>query len=249
MTTHPGGEARSIGAVGDRSDAELVEATMRGDQVAYATLFERHAKAVATAVRGHIGSDPDAVEDAVQESFARALSRLDSLRDPARFRQWLMQIARNAATDIRRHNTKVDHEPIEESGGEGIVLSDQGTSPDDEVELRELAHLVRGCVAGLTPRDATAISMVLWLGFGPQDVGAALGLTPNAAKVLLHRARRRLRDAVILEVAAAARAFACPQLSGLTEAGDELGAARHLKDCERCVEASRTAVGLGTEAG
>ncbi|MFP3905732.1 MAG: RNA polymerase sigma factor [Acidimicrobiales bacterium] len=232
----------------DLSDAALVEATMRGDQVAYASLFERHSGAVRTAVRGHIGSDPDAIEDAVQESFTRALSRLDSLRDPSRFRPWLMQIARNAATDVRRLNTRVDHEPIEESGGEGVVLTTDRTGPDTEVELREMAHLVRGCVAGLTPRDATAISMVLWLGFGPQDVAAALGITPGAAKVLLHRARRRLRDALIVEIAGAARSFACTGLSSLIEAGDDLAAARHLKDCQTCIDASRAHVGLDAGA-
>lgn len=214
--------------------------------MAYATLFERHAKAVRTAVRGHIGSDPDAIEDAVQEAFARALSKLDALRDPSRFRPWLMQIARNAATDVRRANTKVEQEPIEEAGGEGVVLVGDGSGPEDETELREMAQLVRGCVAGLTPRDATAISMVLWFGFGPTEVASALGITTGAAKVLLHRARRRLRDAVILEVAAAARSFACPRLASLVDAGDELGAARHLKDCQVCLEAGRSHVGLST---
>ncbi len=230
--------------MGDPTDAVLVEATMNGDQVAYATLFERHAPAVRTAVRGHIGADPDGIEDAVQEAFARALSSIDKLREPSRFRPWLMQIARNAATDVRRHNTRVDREPIEESGGEGVVLTSDDAEPDDEAELRELAQLVRGCVAGLTPRDSTAISMVLWLGFGPQEVGAALGVTPNAAKVLLHRARRRLRDAVILEVAAAARSFGCGELNGLVTSGEEVAAARHLKDCDVCVDAGRSRVGL-----
>lgn len=217
---------------------------MQGDRVAFASLFERHAPAVRTAVRGHIGRSPDAVEDAVQEAFARALTRIDSLRDPARFRPWLMQIARNAATDIRRHNTKVDHEPIEESGGEGEVLASSRAGPEAETELQDLATLVRGCVAGLSPRDATAISMVMWLGFGPSEVGAALGITPGAAKVLLHRARKRLRDAVLIEVAAAARRFACPELVVLVDDRNEVEAAHHLKDCARCLEAGRAHVGL-----
>lgn len=219
---------------------------MRGEQVAFAALFERHSGAVRTAVRGHIGRSSEAVEDAVQESFARALSGIDSLRDPTRFRPWLMQIARNVATDIRRRDGRAVHDPIDETGDgdEGTVLVGEGRGPDIEAELTEMASLVRGCVAGLAPRDATAISMVMWLGFRPPDVAVALGITTGAAKVLLHRARNRLRDAIVLEVAASARRFSCPELVALISAQDDVGAARHLKSCDACTESGRAHVGL-----
>lgn len=230
--------------VGERaSDEWLVGATIEGDGSAYAELFDRHVRAVRTTVRGHL-RHPDGVEDAVQEAFTRALHRIDTLRDRSRFRPWLLSIARNAATDVRRVETRIDHEQIDEAGGEGLALVHPGEGPEVEVELRELAELVRGGVAGLSPRDATAISMVMWFGFGPQDVAGALGVTEGAAKVLLHRARRRLRDALIVEVAAANRRFGCAELASLVAADDPVAAARHVKKCSQCVEAGRRLLGF-----
>lgn len=225
------------------SDEALVEATIAGDGDAYASLFARHQKAVRTTVRGNL-SNLDAVEDAVQDAFTQALYRLESLRDRSRFRPWLLAIARNSAVNQRRKSTRVMLVPIDEAGGEGTVAPSKDVSPEVEVELRELADLVRGGVAGLTKRDATAISMVLWLGVGPQEVGEAFGISTGAAKVLLHRARQRLRNALIVKVAAQSRQFGCHTLVNLVENDEVVEATRHVKDCLRCLEASKKAVGL-----
>jgi RNA polymerase sigma factor (sigma-70 family) len=225
-----------------KPDGELVAAALDGDRHAYAALVDRHSRAVRTTVRGHV-SQPEAVEDAVQEAFTRGLSRLGSLRDPQRFRPWLLSIARNTATDLRRDLTDVRMDPVDEAGTEGVVVAHGSRLPDEQVELRELTDLVRGCVAALSPRDATALSMVLWLGFGPQEVASALGVTPGAAKVLLHRARRRLADALVREVAVTADASDCDDLRPLL--ADPVAAARHVRDCGRCQETSRHALGVG----
>ncbi len=66
-------------------------------------------------------------------------------------------------------------------------VADPRPGPGSVAELAELAEQVKGCVAGLSTRDATAIVMVTQLGFTPEQVAGALGLTPGAAKVLLHR--------------------------------------------------------------
>jgi len=221
------------------SDGPLVAATLRGDAGAFAALFDRHARAVRTAARGQV-RDPDAVDDVVQETFTRALDRLDQLRDPERFRPWLLSIARNAGTDARRRLTRTDQDPIAEEGEEhGVVLVDPHPAPDELAEIRARAELVRGCVAGLSPRDATALSMVLWLGFGPTEVAAALGLNVGAAKVLLHRARNRLRDALLVELQAAARSGQCVEVARLVDAGDDVAATRHVRTCDRCLASGR----------
>ena len=231
---------RSIATVGDAArDAELVDAAVNGDSDAYSLLFSRHAGAVRSAVRGHIGSDYDGIQDAVQETFTRALSRIGTLRDHDRFRPWLMQIARNAAIDARRMNVKTDHELLDEAGDEGLAVAHGDLEPDLDAELRELAQVVRGAVAGLSPRDATALSMVMWLGFGPQDIGAALGITTGTAKVLLHRARRRLRDALVMQIVTASREVDCDELAACLEVDDQILTGRHLKHCPVCIEVGR----------
>jgi RNA polymerase sigma factor (sigma-70 family) len=224
-------------------DGELVEAALEGDQDAYAGLVERHEQAVRSTVRGQVGS-PEAVEDAVQEAFTRGLAKLKTLRDPGRFRPWLLAIARNAATDARRDLNGVQLEPVDESGVDGVVVVHDEEGPDELAEVRELVSLVRGCVADLSARDATALAMVLWLGSGPTEVGDALDITPGAAKVLLHRARRRLADALILEVASTYVGHDCDEMRRLLGADWPASVARHVRDCGTCRDAGRRVLGV-----
>jgi len=102
------------------------------------------------------------------------------------------------------------------------------------LELGELASLVRSCVAGLSVRDATAVEMVTYLGFSSAEVAAALGLTPNAAKVVVHRARARLRQALGLQLLAQRRTALCDAFATLLESGKLLDASRHTDRCPTC---------------
>ena len=70
-------------------------------------------------------------------------------------------------------------------------------------------------MAGLSPRDAAAVTMVTQLGFAPGQVAAALGVTPGAAKVIVHRARRRLRNALALQLMVQQPGLACEEFQKL----------------------------------
>lgn len=178
--------------VAAESDAERVARVRRGDIDAFAVLYREHTPAVTAVVRATLAGS-DGVADAVQEAFVRALEQLGSLREPERFRPWVLAIARNVATDElrRRQRFRDDLEAAGEPASPEL-------GPESVAELRDVVRTVRGCVAGLSARDATAIVLVSELGFGPAEVGAALGISPGAAKVALHRARRRLEAAIAL---------------------------------------------------
>ncbi len=72
-------------------DADLVIAARNGDQEAFRQLFGLHVKAAAGLAYRLLGGDDD-VDDVVQESFAEALAKLGSLRDPSAFAGWLAAI-------------------------------------------------------------------------------------------------------------------------------------------------------------
>lgn len=197
-----GGGARANRAGSDeRGDAELVLAARQGSADAFATLYHRHAGATRRALSDNV-HDPERQRDLLQETFTRALAKLDSLREPGQFRPWLLQIARNAAIDDLRRRMQARLEPIEE---EQFAAADD-VSPDVAAEVSALAAAIRSGLAVLSPRDAAAVSMAVHLGFGPTEIAAALGISYGNAKVVLHRARARLRDALeqqeLLEAAA-----------------------------------------------
>jgi RNA polymerase sigma factor (sigma-70 family) len=229
-----------------RSDLDLVEAVRAGDTSAFGVLYSRHVGAVRREI--YRTSGDDALVDLVQDAFARALEALRSLRDATLFRPWLLSIARRTAIDQRRVRWR--EKPLEDSLAQS--LTDRAAGPDDVAELRELAGLVRGTVAGLSRRDAVAVRLVVDLGFAADELGPALGMTSGAARVVLHRARRRLRDALVLELLVRRQIDACPQLAPMHDEGDLVAAARHVRQCPACRDAARQEVvghDLRVEAG
>ena len=78
------------------------------------------------------------------------------------------------------------------------------TDPDPAAiaELHQLEAQVSAGFQSLSKRDATVLGLSIHLGLGPYDIAEAIGVTPNNAKVILHRARQRLR-AVVDELAVA----------------------------------------------
>lgn len=176
---------------GATSTAELVRRAQQGEQSAFAILYDRHARAVATVVAARLRS-PDDRADAVQETFAKAWTKLGELRDPERFVPWVYAIARNAATSLGRgHARRGEVELVDEA-----PIASNDHAPDEVAAADELARAVEAAGAVLSHRDATVLSMAVNFGFGPSDIATALGITENNAAVVLHRARRRLRDAL-----------------------------------------------------
>jgi RNA polymerase sigma factor (sigma-70 family) len=214
----------------ERSDAELVTAVRAGDSQAFAALYREYIDAVRR-VAYHIVGDADGTADAVQDTFAQALQHLDDLREPDRFRPWLLAIARHAATDQLRARKRVTL--LDDSTEEMLAAGTPG--PESVAELRELADRVQGCVAGLSKRDATAITMVTQLGFTPAQVADSLGVTQGAAKVIVHRARRRLRNALVLQLMVTQPSLACVEFQTLRDE-DPLKASKHIEVCEICLE-------------
>jgi len=214
-----------------RTDGELVELALAGDATAFASLYRANVRAVSRVVHDNV-ANRDVAADLVQEVFARALERLSTLREPDRFRPWLLAIARHAVVDQHRSRARNPVGLDEESLAEP---AQRGPSMEEVAELTELAELVAGCVAGLSRRDATAIGLVTHLGFSPADVAAALGVTPGTAKVIVHRARHRLRDALSLELMVRRRGPTCPAFSAI-DPGDVVALGRHLRACSGCVD-------------
>ncbi len=177
-------------------DADLVASVRLGDDEAFGALFARHRGAVHAAVAARL-ADPEDRRDVVQEAFVRALQRLDTLAEPARFRPWLLQIARNAAADLLRRKRTLQPLSLDAPDAPAPVAADP--TPEDLAELADLAARVRTGMALLSQRDATALTLVVRFGFGPRELAAALAITPGNAKVVLHRARRRLRMAIAAE--------------------------------------------------
>jgi RNA polymerase sigma-70 factor (ECF subfamily) len=220
----------------------LVRRAVDGDASAFEELMRETSGSVRTVVRSYV-KQPEDARDVVQEVYLRALQRLSSLDDPERFKPWLYAIARNAGLDYVRSSKR---RPVsnagfgtEEMGPIDIVDLEPG--PEQLAEVRELSRQVQIGMGRLSPRDATLLAMVTTLGFTPTDVAGALGMTPTAAKVAIHRARQRLRNAMLLasalqdaSVPVPAKGPDCSAFGELVDGGSLVEAAIHARGCPAC---------------
>ncbi|CAB4550238.1 MAG: RNA polymerase sigma factor [Actinomycetes bacterium] len=181
----------------DAVPASMVRAAQAGDSAAFAELYRRLMPIVRRVVADNVHDRMEA-EDVAHEAFTRAFASLVRLRDPDRFRPWLLSIARRAAIDHRRVRVLgrcvLDDDPARGS-------TQIGPGPDELLLIREELAAVVDATERLSTRDATALAMVGHLGFGPDEVAAVLGISPGTAKVVVHRARSRLRS--LLEASSA----------------------------------------------
>jgi proline racemase len=115
---------------------------------------------------------------------------------------------------------------------------DVDPGPDELAEVRELSDRVRTGAARLNARDATLLAMVTQLGFTPTDVAGALGMSHTAAKVAVHRARQRLRNAMLYEDTVTDQSPAalpsCRELQVLLARSELVEAAVHVRACVAC---------------
>lgn len=165
------------------TDAEIIRAVLDGNRGQFALLVQRYEKAV-HAMALHLLRDFDASEDAAQEAFVSAYENLGSLRNPARFGPWLLQIARNKAlTGIRRRPQKTA--PLE------AAESVPDEAPDPRVS--ESSRQVLAAVMQLPENERQAVLMKHFDGQTATDIAALTGRSVGTITKQLSRAYARLR--------------------------------------------------------
>jgi RNA polymerase sigma factor (sigma-70 family) len=157
-------------------------------------LFEDAYRSSGTAVLGYAlrraASREDAL-DVVAETFAVAWRRRTDLPvDADEVRPWLFGIARRCLANTLRSRTR--------AGRLGQRLADawadaQVPDPSTVHEQRAENRLVHEALTLLSADDRELVTLVAWEGLTPAQAADALGLSPGAARVRLHRARTRLR--------------------------------------------------------
>jgi RNA polymerase sigma-70 factor (ECF subfamily) len=170
------------------TDARLIERARRGDGDAFDALLRRHMRVTFAVALAQTG-DRDDAEDVCQDAFVTALQRLDEVRRPEAFVGWLLQIVRNRAHNLRRHQKVRQAIPLDlaeeaPSRARGPALAAQ------DAELRE--NLSRA-LQRLSPTQREVVLLYDLEGWSHREIAEAVGTTEGAARVHLHHARRALR--------------------------------------------------------
>ena len=174
---------------------------LAGNEAAFEEFFDAYFPALSRFAAARMRSDPAAVEDIVQATLTRAITKLGSYRGEAALLTWLCTFCRH---EISAHfeRTRRASEPvglIEDSPEVLAALESlRGSSIDDpEAALgrRELARLVHVALDRLPRRYASALEWKYTELIRVEEIAARLRVSPKAAESLLTRAREAFRDA------------------------------------------------------
>lgn len=234
---------KSIG-IAAASDMALVELTRSGNMDAYGELWRRHSAALLVAVRCFTRFDPD---DVVQETFLRVLQQLQDGRGPeTAFRAYAIMTARNVAKNMAR-----DRNGGEITGVEEHVLDAQAQYAPDSGDTVLKSAFTQQVFSSLPTRWQEALWYREVEGLQIQELCVYLGMSENAASVLLKRAREGFKQAWIaanLEPAAHLPSDCqwvvekIPQFArGKASARAERKLASHFESCTRCAILSNEA--------
>ena len=177
-----------------RSDLDqLVESAQDGDHPAFEELVRRtHADTFALARR--LVSDEDDARDVVQETYLRAFRSIKKFRGDAQFTTWLYRITANCASTHLGRRRRHRHDALDKE----VAVPD--LHPDHDPALVADASLLRdrleSAIAELPPRLRAVVVLRDIYDLNHAEIADELGISESAAKVRLHRARRKLRTQV-----------------------------------------------------
>jgi RNA polymerase sigma-70 factor, ECF subfamily len=197
-------------------DLALVQRIRAGDESAFMDLVERLRPAMLRVARMYVSTEAVA-EEVVQEAWIGVLQGIDRFEGRSSLRTWIFRILANVAkTRGVRESRSVPFTSIggDDPGGPAVaadrfqgpfaqfpgawstVPDDWRGIPDERLLASETLAVVRRAIDALPPSQAAVIRMRDVLGMTADEVRNALDLSETNQRVLLHRARARVRRAV-----------------------------------------------------
>lgn len=189
-----------MGDVAFASEAELVEGLRAGDSAAYRRFVDSNSANVYNLALKLLGDEQEA-EDVLQETFLSAFRAVDRFEGRSKLSTWLYRITYNASLmHIRKRERMTtfsldrpfgEEEPADESSERHLV--DWSTVPDDQLLTAEARQQMEQAIAGL-PESLRATFVLRDIqGLSGAETAEVLGITVQAVKNRLHRARLKLR--------------------------------------------------------
>src|SRR5438270_4078142 len=170
---------------------DLVESAKAGDRGAFDELVRATYSDTYTLAYRLTGDEEDA-RDVTQEAYLRAYKSLKRFRGDAQFSTWLYRIVANCAATLLGKRTKNRHDELDDDTPLADIRPDYDPDAhlDNTIERERVTDALRELPDGL--REVVVLRDVYDL---PHEaIAKELGISEAAAKVRLHRARRRLRE-------------------------------------------------------
>ena len=180
---------------GDLSDDGLVALARENNRVAFEALMRRHNRRLFRVTRSVL-RDGDAAQDAVQETYLRVFTRLDTYQPSGKFGAWITRVAFNEALMMRRriHDDTVS---FDEAGDDAVVAEEtaasEAPSADQFLEAAHARALLEHAIDTLPENFRTVFMLRAVEGMDVRETAECLGVNATTVRTRLFRAQRLLR--------------------------------------------------------
>jgi RNA polymerase sigma-70 factor, ECF subfamily len=179
-------------------DLDLVYATRNGDLSAFEQLVGRY-DCKLLRIAQHVTHNLEDSQDAVQESFMKALQHLEEFREQSQFSTWLFRITVNQSLmKLRKRRTTLDRSCNQGFQAEEDILpsevADWAPNPEELCRASELRNILVGAIEKLHPTLRTVFVLRDVEELSINQTAEVLGLSVPAVKTRLLRARLQLRE-------------------------------------------------------
>jgi RNA polymerase sigma-70 factor (ECF subfamily) len=187
--------------MGDReADQVLVERVQRGDKQAFGLLVSKYQRKLIRLLSRMV-RDPAEVEDVAQEAFIKAYRALPGFRGESAFYTWLYRIGINTAKNYlvalgRRAPTTTGFDNEEAEGFEDAEQLRDSSTPESELEGKEIAATVNHAMDALPPDLRTAITLREIEGLSYEEIASVMNCPVGTVRSRIFRAR----DAIAAEL-------------------------------------------------
>ncbi|HSN25822.1 MAG TPA: sigma-70 family RNA polymerase sigma factor [Kofleriaceae bacterium] len=168
------------------SDPAVIQRVLGGARAEFETLVRRHNQRLFRAARAIVKSDTEA-EDVLQQTWLEIYRHLAQFRGDAQFTTWATRIAVNAALAHARKQMVI---------AEVVDTADMHT-PQDDVGNAQLGKLLEKCLADLPQGSREVMVLRDVLELDTAETAAALGVSEEAVRVRLHRARAAVAASLV----------------------------------------------------
>lgn len=179
---------------------EWIQQAKEDNQEAFSKLYQCSYTTVYLTVRLQIKDNEDAVLDIVQNTYVKAFSALDQLRDEKKFIPWIRTIARRSAIDWLRKNKPLllQVSSLDDEGIEEIEFSEQREYqlPEENLNQQETRYLMRQLLNTLSSSQRLAISLYYYENMSIQEISEITGCTSGTIKGLLYQGREKLKSKI-----------------------------------------------------
>ncbi|MFW6098263.1 MAG: sigma-70 family RNA polymerase sigma factor [Chloroflexota bacterium] len=182
------------------SDEEQVwlEQARQGDKSAFGQLIEAYQGPVYNLAYRMLGNRGEA-EEAAQEAFIRAYTRLDTYDPSRKFSTWMLSITSNYCIDLLRKRRALLLSLDQPLPPHPALMSDREENPEAQASDAEREQMVQALLEHLPEDYRQAVVLRYWYDLSYEEIADVMDTTVSAIKSRLFRARRQLAEVALEE--------------------------------------------------